>query len=180
MSRTLSIGDKGPRAVMNCALGPIYLGRNPRLTARVWLDARFGRKMGESTRLLMLSSCGHYTNWGFGSLPAQPELPFLCEPPKIGILPTLYLSSSQSMTFTMTTPSSVAPHRRRSAVKISLGHESPIKRRGDISRSYTPCSTSDSVTCIYIRLCARSATKSTSPTRSEPTDTLQSRRRSSL
>ena len=39
MSRTLSIGNNGPRAV-GLALGPVYLGRNPRGTARVWFDAR--------------------------------------------------------------------------------------------------------------------------------------------
>ena len=39
MSRTLSIGNEGPRA-LEFALGPVYLGRNPRWTAHVWFDAR--------------------------------------------------------------------------------------------------------------------------------------------
>ena len=38
MSRTLSIGNEGPRA-LEFALGPVYLGWNPRWTAHVWFDA---------------------------------------------------------------------------------------------------------------------------------------------
>ena len=38
MSRTLSIGNEGPSA-LEFALGPVYLGWNPRWTAHVWFDA---------------------------------------------------------------------------------------------------------------------------------------------